>query len=115
MVDQLRSAPGSSLSDMESVNPFLDEDERSSQLGNYDPEMEDPSDEDGPPPTKKAKQNLLEDHRPKAVLYLENSLDHFIIGILLQRFCKTLHLIRDKEVVQQIGEQIVLSIWYLEM
>ena len=32
MVDQLRSAPGSSLSDMESVNPFLDEDESSSQL-----------------------------------------------------------------------------------
>ena len=47
--------PRSSLSDMESVNPG---DERSSQLGNYDPEMEDPSDEDGPPPTKKAKLNL---------------------------------------------------------
>ena len=32
MVDQLRSTPGSSLSDMESVNPFLDEDESSKQL-----------------------------------------------------------------------------------
>ena len=32
MVDQLRSTPGSSLSDMESVNLFLDEDESSKQL-----------------------------------------------------------------------------------
>ena len=32
MVDQLHSTPGSSLSDMESVNSFLDEDESSKQL-----------------------------------------------------------------------------------